>query len=79
MYCILGLAAPTRGPHSSGVTFAFGDAGLCEDGVRRGVARVGGEGDGGGRVMGRQRAVIWLVESHLKDELGLGELHNVRC
>ena len=28
MSCILGLAAPTRGPHSSGVTFAFGDAGF---------------------------------------------------
>ncbi len=28
MYCILGLPAPTRGSHSSGVTFAFGDAGF---------------------------------------------------
>ena len=28
MYCIIGLAAPSRGPHSSGVTFAFGDAGF---------------------------------------------------
>ena len=27
MHCILGFAAPTRGPHSSGATFAFGDAG----------------------------------------------------
>lgn len=28
MYCILGLPPPTRGPRSSGVTFAFGDAGF---------------------------------------------------
>ena len=26
--CILGLPAPTRGPHRKGVTFAFGDAGF---------------------------------------------------
>ena len=26
MYCILGIPPPPRGPHSSGVTFVFGDA-----------------------------------------------------
>ena len=26
MYCILGIPLPTRGPHSSGVHFVFGDA-----------------------------------------------------
>ena len=47
MYCILGLAAPARGSHSGGVTFAFGDAGFVRTSYNAGrhvwvVGEIGG-------------------------------------